>query len=202
MSQDYMIEEQSLSRPQVVQWAVGSLIFLRFLIPLFILPMGLEAESQETKKAAILIGRFMMKLCCKTHFAENETCLMNEAIDELSSTFDQFCGDVVGIGSKNSSEDSLLVDFIKQCCLERDFNTWKSDLFDLIMMDFKLISDTIQKCYKHIPEDGSKSSYLLLNQFKKELSASVSETNRLTADVSQSVSSFLPSSSSAGHLGK
>lgn len=176
-----MIEENALSRSQVIQWAVGSLILLRFLIPSMILPSGSECGSQqqqqENQKGAILVGRFLMKLCCKSHFTENESCLMNEAIDELSPVFDGFCDEVVEIGSNKSCCDGPMAEFLSFPHLESDYNSLKSEFYGLFSSDMKLISRIIHKSSQRrlqsVDPTLSEGSGILLNQFKREIAASL-----------------------------
>jgi hypothetical protein len=212
MSQPTVIEENSLSRSQVIQWAVGSLILLRFLIPSMILPSGSESGSQqhENQKGAILVGRFLMKLCCKSHFTENETCLMNEAIDELCPVFDAFCEEVVSIGSNKSCCDGPLAEFLSFPHLESDYNSLKSELYGLFSSDLKLISRIIHKSSQRraqsVDASVSEASGILLIQFKREIAASLcsgpmdgteSVRERLVASPSTTLSSIQPVTTNA-----
>uniref|UniRef100_A0A7S4NNP7 Uncharacterized protein n=1 Tax=Paramoeba aestuarina TaxID=180227 RepID=A0A7S4NNP7_9EUKA len=47
-------------------WAVGAVIFLRFLVP--ILTTWETPEDNPNRKGLTLMGRFLMKLCCKSEF--------------------------------------------------------------------------------------------------------------------------------------
>ncbi len=94
---------------------------------------------------------------------------MNEAIDELSSTFDQFCEQVIEIGSSISSDENGKIQTeskdnfgLPPLNLEEQYDSMKSYLYNVITSDVRLIAH------------GSEIIRTLLGQFKKELSASLS----------------------------
>jgi hypothetical protein len=91
----HMIEKED-----IVQWVVGSLIFLRFIIP-SVTSLATDVNSSDpVKKGAVLMGRFLMKLCCKTQFGESQAFL-NELLSEFAPLFDGFCEYVVASGATN-----------------------------------------------------------------------------------------------------
>jgi hypothetical protein len=87
----------------VERWAVGALIFLRFLIPVVTDVVSETSGVREReKKCAVLMGRFLMKLCCKSKFGEQSSCLLNEVLSDAADVFDRFCDDIVKIGREYS----------------------------------------------------------------------------------------------------
>ncbi len=100
---DLELEDSERDKSKINQWAVGALIFLRFYIPPITSLAVSSSSSDVEKKGAILMGRYLMKLCCKSRFSEYPNSLLNEVIDELiaAGTFDKYCDDVVTIGSEN-----------------------------------------------------------------------------------------------------
>ncbi len=80
------------------RWAVGALIFLRFLIPSITSLISNPECSEIQKKVAVLISRFLMKLNCDSAFSEYPSSLLNEILLESSETFNEFCDGVVALG--------------------------------------------------------------------------------------------------------
>jgi hypothetical protein len=80
------------------QWTVGSLIFLRGIVPAI---TALASSPQTTsceKKGFILIGKFLMKLCCKSLHKPTEGFL-NEVMQQSIPLFDEFCRQIIAIGA-------------------------------------------------------------------------------------------------------
>lgn len=106
----------SLDKPNddsVLHWAVGSLIFLRFLVPAITELAADPTANDAVKKTAVLVGRFLMKLCCNSRFEDDSLGLLNEVLVECGGMFDQFCEEVAGEGEKNS-------DFIGSIAVEKN----------------------------------------------------------------------------------
>ena len=76
-------------------WAVGAIFFLRFLIPI-ITSYSLTVEG-EKRKHMTLVGKILMKLCCKTPFQEGD-CVINEVLQASYGLYDEFCERVVEEG--------------------------------------------------------------------------------------------------------
>ena len=157
------------SYSEVVQWAVGSLIFLRFLIPSLILPTQSELEY-ESQKGTIVIGRLLMKLCCKSLFKEDSACLLNEVIQELSPHFDQFCDEVDKIGADEYSytgPEEYRDPFDLQA-IESDFRKWKTDLFEFLALDFKILVRLMKRLQSQA--DAFTDAHDIISRFKNEIS--------------------------------
>jgi hypothetical protein len=81
------------------QWTVGSLIFLRGIVPAI---TALASSSQMVgnfqKKGAVQVGRLLMKLCCNSRF-DPPSCLLNEVIQETLPAFEKFSSEVCAIGA-------------------------------------------------------------------------------------------------------
>jgi hypothetical protein len=96
-------EVEKAENDSVSRWAVGALIFLRFLIPAVTdVASGTSGAYEREKKGAVLMGRFLMKLCCKSKFGEHSSCLLNDVLDDAADMFDRFCHDVAMIGQEYS----------------------------------------------------------------------------------------------------
>ena len=76
----------------VKNWVITSLFFLRFLVPVFTNYRG----DDEKTKGMVLVGRFLMKLCCRTLF--NQQPVLNEVLENCFPLFDRYCAEVVEIG--------------------------------------------------------------------------------------------------------
>jgi len=95
----------------IMQWCVSSLIFLRCLVP-SITSLALDDTlSDQEKKGAVILGRFLMKLSCRSTFQEySPNCLLNELLRDCAQIFDRFCIDVVLIGSNLTDHFRPLTD--------------------------------------------------------------------------------------------
>jgi hypothetical protein len=112
----------------VVQWVVGSLIFLRFLVPSITALTSDPSSSDVEKKGAVLIARLLMKLCCKSKF-EHNNCLLNEILMEFNDYFDSFCDELIAVGKTqiHSLEAPWSVYFSHRCN-----GLVQSELFDFV----------------------------------------------------------------------
>eukprot|EP00008_Paramoeba_atlantica_P011530 CAMPEP_0201478864 /NCGR_PEP_ID=MMETSP0151_2-20130828/3624_1 /ASSEMBLY_ACC=CAM_ASM_000257 /TAXON_ID=200890 /ORGANISM="Paramoeba atlantica, Strain 621/1 / CCAP 1560/9" /LENGTH=395 /DNA_ID=CAMNT_0047860089 /DNA_START=101 /DNA_END=1285 /DNA_ORIENTATION=+ len=82
----------------VAGWAVGALLFLRFIIPVL---TSFSSDNTTKLKAVTFLGRFLMKLCCKSLFGQGKsTSVANEVLTESFDKFDQFGQEVVERGEK------------------------------------------------------------------------------------------------------
>ncbi len=73
----------------ISHWVIASVMFLRFLVPMFT-----SHKDIQKKKGLLFVGKFLMKLCCGGHFDENEIVL-NNLLDECSTMYDEFCTGVI-----------------------------------------------------------------------------------------------------------
>ncbi len=85
----------------VLHWAVGALIFLRFLIPSITAIASERNATEPERKGAILIGRLLMKICAGSEFREYPSSLLSEVLEMSSKLFSNFCDDVALIGGAN-----------------------------------------------------------------------------------------------------
>jgi hypothetical protein len=85
----------------IIQWSVSALIFLRFIVP-SITSIACDASVSPTnKKASVLMGKLLMKMCCKSTFSGRETFL-NEILEESKPIFDRYCDNVLRMGAENA----------------------------------------------------------------------------------------------------
>jgi hypothetical protein len=91
------VDTQNIS---IVEWIIGSFVFLRFFVPSMTDIISDENISESQKKASRFVGRFLMKLSCKSFFNEHPNCLANEILTECFPLFDAYCVDVLYLGSK------------------------------------------------------------------------------------------------------
>ena len=96
-------EVQRVEGTPLSHWAVNSVLFLRFLIPMVTTRSLSEVES-EKKEGLMLMSRLLMKLSSKSLFsgAGGGTCVFNEVVEESFGLYDQFCDEVVLKGKELS----------------------------------------------------------------------------------------------------
>ena len=119
-------------------FVVSSILFLRFLVPVFVsFELGGEGKKGKKKKGMAFLGKFLMKMCCGSLFpvktvevgvegVEGGT-LANAALIELRPTFDKFCLGVVDKG-KACAE---LGEGIGKVKLEEE---WREDLEEFVKL--------------------------------------------------------------------
>ena len=83
---------ERVERTPLSHWAVGAVIFLRYFIPM-VATYSIEEES-GSRNGLKLIGRLLMKLCCKTEFREANNSVVNEVLRDCFGLFDGFCEQV------------------------------------------------------------------------------------------------------------
>ena len=90
------------------EWAVGAILLLRCLVPRITSKKSEGKKGKgdgmglsETRRAEILISKFLIRLCSGTPFP-NENCLLNEILEEVRPQFFVFCGEVIERGRELS----------------------------------------------------------------------------------------------------
>jgi hypothetical protein len=79
----------------LASWTLASMMFLRFLVPIFTSYKGNETK----RRAMMLVGKILMKLCCKTRLSGDEK-ILNDVLEESFPVYDRFCDVVVRKGKK------------------------------------------------------------------------------------------------------
>jgi hypothetical protein len=158
-------EVEKAENDSVSRWAVGALIFLRFLIPAVTdVASGTSGAYEREKKGAVLMGRFLMKLCCKSKFGEHSSCLLNDVLDDAADMFDRFCHDVAMIGQEYSHitfPDLVALDIPEK--VRRN----KYDLYDFLE---EYSSDVKLKCCELFDNSIKTKSELSENLFQQLMS--------------------------------
>ena len=106
-------EEEGVQSDAWAEWAVGAILLLRCLVPRIASKKNEGKKSggtggssgmalSETRRGEILISKFLIRLCSGTPFP-NESCLLNEILEEVRPQFFVFCGEVIQRGKELSS---------------------------------------------------------------------------------------------------
>ena len=117
------------------RWVVGAVIFLRLLIPIltsYSFPTSQE-ERGKGKKGFTLMGRFLMKLSCKSSFSQAPGCLANEVLDETFGLFDGFCEDVIQIGREGSQASTKVRE--QRLVAEAELSLSSTDMWRISLCD-------------------------------------------------------------------
>jgi hypothetical protein len=83
-----------------MEWAVGSIIFLRFLVPC-ITDFASDSTLVE-RKVSITMARVLMKLVAKSTFSDPSSSSLNLILSETTPSFETFCSEIILIGAKES----------------------------------------------------------------------------------------------------
>ena len=148
-------------RSTAASFSVGALIYLRILVPM----LTALPTSPDRKKGCVLVGRFLMKLCCRSEFHQAPGCMLNMILRENAAPFSNYCDQVIEIGQK---------------CLNRPIPCPVSSE-GISLRDLKNISSfvvknerEIEKLIKTAPQ-WSVSDLNALSEFRTELFQVVAE---------------------------
>jgi hypothetical protein len=133
-----------------IEWAVGAIVFLRHVVPALTLLNQLPTLSQ--RRGAVLLGRFFMKLCCKSVFREySSSSILAEALRELTPTFYNFCQTIDWIGKTKI----LSLPFLNLSSFDSDFLKHISDLYSFLFENEKeLVSFLTERIYTEKSENN------------------------------------------------
>ncbi len=172
-----------------MKWTVGALIFLRHLVPSVTTVISNSNYSDIEKKAAVLIGRLLMKLSCDSQFSENSSCLLNEIICESSKVFQDFCSGVISLGKEllHASSMDLFLGKIERENLLADLH--------LFLCDSKsTLTRTCQQIYEKDAEFSGKFLHYFTHQFDGEQLLTHEKFESSLSEFAQMIYSFDPSS--------
>ena len=140
----------------VAGWAVGALLFLRFIIPVL---TSFSSDNTTKLKAVTFLGRFLMKLCCKSLFGQGKsTSVANEVLTESFDKFDQFGQEVVERGEKAWVEGDSI-----GYLLRKPRKGWACDLLQLFE------EYDLKSCLRIEKEEEEETVLRRAEEFQKHL---------------------------------
>lgn len=156
-------EETNNSPRHYQHWAVDSLIFLRGVVPAITALSAMPEATESERKGFVLIGKFVMKLCCNSQFDPGSP--LNDVISDAFPLFDKFCTSVMEIGNLNQK----LLHHTKELTHIADDGV--SGLYDFLCM---ISADVTSNLEKLIESEGvDVDANALFQRFKNELSLSL-----------------------------
>jgi hypothetical protein len=151
-------------RCSTARWAVGALLFLRFVTP-SVTSIALNQNSSSLeKKAAILFGRFLMKLCCGSKFENGADGILNEVLSHTTPYFLSLCSQVESVGS--SQVNSILTN---RADLESINEIAFADFYEFTAVHEEAIYDSISSKTAPLDEGSMLGVEKIYDNFKNEL---------------------------------
>jgi hypothetical protein len=179
-------QDQTITKARALEWAISALIFLRFLVPSITSLACSHSSSEVERRSSILLGRFLMKLCCKSQFPNfSPHCILNETLNASAPLFDHFVKVIDLVGQENS-------ELLQQCqVVERMNDAVILEFYEYLTYEDENIGKEIEQCLLTSSHGLSqmneyhlfKSNILLLsvcrrNQLDKSRQSRISPTLR------------------------